>query len=137
MKTARILAICTLAFLAVSAVAGAVPMLLHPEGGRWLPLSLLQYSGFHSFLIPGILLLATNGLLAFVVLWMVLRRQGPFASVTAAQGVVLTAWLIIEMILLRGVHLLHVLYLGVALVILLCGLAMVPDEPQSREQGRG
>ena len=68
MKTARILAICALAFLAVSSVVGAVPMLLHPEGAAWLPASLLQYSGFHTFLVPGLLLLAANGLLAFVVL---------------------------------------------------------------------
>lgn len=105
-------------------------MLLHPRGGGLLPLNLLRYSGFHSFLIPGLLLLGVNGLLAFV-LWMVLRRQGSFGWMTANQGVILTAWLVIEMMLLRGIALLHVLYLALALVMIICGMAMLPDEMRS------
>ena len=75
MQSARWVAIGSLGFLGVTAVVGAVPMLLHPGGDpAMLPLKLLQYSPFRSFLIPGIVLLVANGLLAFFVLWMVMRE---------------------------------------------------------------
>jgi hypothetical protein len=43
---------------------------LHPAGEPWaMPQTLLQYSLFHSYLIPEIILLVANGLLSFWVLW--------------------------------------------------------------------
>ena len=67
MKVARIVAITALVFLGVSAVVGAIPMLVHPSDEPWaMPQNVLQYSPFHSYLIPGIILLVANG---FLSLW--------------------------------------------------------------------
>jgi hypothetical protein len=75
MKAARIVAIVMLVFLGLSGIVGAIPMLRHPNDEPWHMLqSLLQYSPFHSYLIPGIILLAANGLLSLMVRD---RRQGP------------------------------------------------------------
>ena len=54
---------------------------------------------------------------------------------SAAQGVVLTGWLVIEMILMRAIAFLHVLYLVVALVIIVAGWRMLPEERATAGRG--
>ena len=120
MKFLRLSAVLLLAFLGLTAIAGSIPMLLYPEGNEiLLPLSLLQYSPFTSYRIPGILLLTTNGVLALVVLWLVIARRPFYGEWTCFQGCVLLGWLAIECILLRMVMWLHYVYgaAGVALVV--------------------
>jgi hypothetical protein len=120
MKGVRGSAVVLLAFLGLSAIAGAVPMLMHPDGGGVFPPSLLAHTPFRSFLVPGIILLTANGLLALAVLWMLLRRVPGHALAVRAQGCVLLGWIVIECILLRVVMWLQVAYglLGVALIVL-------------------
>jgi hypothetical protein len=46
-----------LAFLGVSAAFGGILLVLNPTGARLqMPLSILQFSPFHNFLIPGLIL---------------------------------------------------------------------------------
>lgn len=125
MKLLRVCAILLLAFLGVTAIAGAIPMLLHPEGGEvFMPPSLLQYSLFHSYLIPGVLLLAANGLLALIVLWLVIARHPVYGEWTCFQGCVLLGWLVIECAMLREVMWLHYLYGVVAVGLIATGLLL-------------
>ena len=120
MKGVRGSAIALLAFLGLSAIAGAVPMLMHPDGGGVFPPSLLEHTPFRSFLVPGMILLTANGLLALAALWMVLKRRPGYALAVGAQGCVLLGWTVIECILLRVVMWLQIFYglLGVALIVL-------------------
>jgi hypothetical protein len=78
MKFARISAIVLLAFLGLSGIAGGAPMIVSSiwKTRGFMPLSLLQHSPFHSYLIPGIILLVANGLLALWILRIVIQ-QGP------------------------------------------------------------
>ena len=41
-----------------------------------MPQTLLQYSPFHSYLIPGIILFVVNGLMSLLVLWLTVRAFG-------------------------------------------------------------
>ena len=71
MKETRIVAIVALMFLGVSGVIGAIPLIVNPGGEPWsMPQSLLQYSPFRSYLVPGIILLVANGLLSVWSLWL-------------------------------------------------------------------
>jgi hypothetical protein len=124
MRPARATAIVLLSFLGISAVAGAIPMMLHPGGSAMVPLGLLEHSPFHSFLIPGMLLLAANGLLSLVVLGLVLMRSMRHGLWTALQGCVLLGWLVVECCMLRTVVWLHWLYAAVALALIVSGLAL-------------
>lgn len=125
MKLVRVLAITALVFLGLSALAGAFPMIANPNGSPLdMPQSLLRYSPFHSFLIPGILLLAANGLLSFWVLWLVLRRRPRYGLWVAFQGWVLLGWLLVECWMLRLVIWAHYLYGAVALVLVVCGFVL-------------
>lgn len=65
MNSIRIVAIVTLAFLGITACIGAVPLILDPSGKLlMMPLILLEHSPFCSYLVPGLILLFGNGLLA-------------------------------------------------------------------------
>ena len=119
------LTIALLVFLGFTALVGSIPMMAHPEGNSTtLPLSTLAYSPFHSYLIPGILLFTSNGVLAFFILWLLATRAAYYGLWTAFQGCVLLGWLVAECWLLRMVIWLHYFYGAIALALLVCGLIM-------------
>ena len=125
MKFARNTAIVLLVFLGVTALAGSIPMMLHPHGNSTtLPLSTLANSPFRTYLVPGILLFLANGILAFGVLWIVIGRLSHHALLTAFQGGVLLVWLIVECWLLETVIWLHYFYGAIAVSLIVCGFAM-------------
>jgi uncharacterized membrane protein len=97
-----------------------------------IPLRVLQYSSFHSFPIPGIILLVANGILPAVIFFVVLGRGKGYGSWVAFQGCVLFAWIAIEVIMLRTIVWLHYVYWGLALVIIACGWALRREVPVNR-----
>jgi uncharacterized membrane protein len=129
MKAIRWTGIALLFFLAVSSIIGSLPMLADPHGSPWnLPQSLLQYSPFPSYLVPGILLLVANGLLASWALWLALAEAPRYGLWTALQGSVLLAWIIVECVMIRMVVWPHYLYGAVALGLIAAGLLLWRDE---------
>ena len=128
MKFARVIAIWTLGFLGISAIVGAIPLILFPQGDLLhMPLSMLDHSPFHSFLIPGIILLLANGVLSFVALYQLLRRRNGYSWWVAFQGCVISGWIVVEVIILRAVVWLHFLYLAVGLILIASGLALIKE----------
>ncbi len=123
MNFVRVLLVAGLLFLSVTALYGGVVLILNAEGNPWgmMPLSLLEHSPFHSWMIPGVLLLTANGLLSLWVLWLVLahgRHDGLWAMF---QGCVLLGWLTVECVMLRTVIWPHYLYGAVGLALILAG----------------
>jgi len=103
-------------------------MILDPSGGMLhMPLSLLEHSPFHSYLMPGIILLVTNGLVAVVVFVAAVRRVESYGNLVATQGVVIAGWITVEVSFLRTVVWPHYVYLAVGLVLIVCGLALRAD----------
>ena len=129
-----------LAFLSLSAVFGGVVLVGSPSGA-WLhiPLSVLQYSPFSDFLIPGLILglvFGVGSFLALLALWW--RPTWPPAaaltrltgehwawSAAVALGIGQIIWIVTETVMVRGIDGLQVLYgsLGVLIVV----LAFQPD----------
>ena len=117
----------------MSATVGAIPLLLHPAGKPWaMPQTLLQHSPFHSYLVPGIILLVANGLLSWWVLWLTLRRHSGYGWWVIAQGAVLLGWLITEVVMLRLVVWPHYLYGAAALALMVAGIALVQGSRRMR-----
>jgi hypothetical protein len=120
---ARILAMGVLLFLGITSVLGALPLLRDPYGSPLsMPQSFLTHSPFHSFLVPGIVLLVCNGLLSFFIFVAVFRRQKFYGRWVFAQGMILAGWLLVEIAVLRFVVWPQWLYGGVACLLLVCGL---------------
>jgi hypothetical protein len=125
MKVVRIIAIVALVYLGLSGIVGAIPLLMHPAGEPWgMPQSLLRHSPFHSYLLPGIILLLANGLLSLWVLWLAVRRHPGYGWWVAVQGCVLLGWLAVEVAMLRLAVWPHYLFGAVALVLVATGLAL-------------
>ena len=133
MNTSRWTAIVLLFFLAVSAIAGALPMIANPHGNPLgIPQTLLRTTPFNSFLGPGILLLIFNGMLAAWCLFMVWGRRTGNGGWTIFQGVVLLLWLSIECLMLRSVEWAHFIYGAVGAGLVLAGSVITASQPSKR-----
>jgi hypothetical protein len=123
-----------LAFLGVSAAFGGIVLVLNPTG-TWLqiPLSILQFSPFRDFLIPGLLLGIVFGLGSFatlLALWFrpawplgtaLTRFTGAHWSWSAALTIGLgqVIWIVTEVLMVRGTDWLQFVYGGLGLLIVL------------------
>jgi len=122
-------------FQAVSAIGGGLALVISPSGKLMqMPLSMLKHSPFPNFLIPGLFLLIVLGLLPAYAAYALSRkpncrlceRLNPDKKVHWAWslaffiGIVLILWIDLEVMFLRAVDILHLIYalLGVAIVVL-------------------
>jgi hypothetical protein len=135
MKIVRMVALVAVGFLAITAIWGAALLIGDPMGRPMeIPVSVLQHSPFHSFLVPGILLLVSSGLLGTVVFVLALVRARAYGWWVGFQGCVLFAWITIEVILLRTVVWLHYVYWGLALILMASGWVLTRDTRPARSQ---
>jgi hypothetical protein len=134
MEIARKIAVVVLWFLGISALVGAVPLILFPYGEPWgfMSQSLLRYSPFHSYLIPGIILFIANGGLSLLVLYATARRISGYGWLVAFQGCVAAGWIVVEVIMLRAISWAHYLYFAVGLALIVSGLVLTRDSTSSR-----
>ena len=118
MKTIRIITIVLLLLIAINALMAGYQFIKDPSGGS-LGISpvLLQHSPFQNFLIPGIILFIVNGIFNLLAALFTLCRWRYFPLMITFQGIILTGWIIIQVILLRDVYLLHYL-LGTSGILL-------------------
>ena len=103
-------------FTGVTALIGGVPMVLAPDGGESMRLTMLEGSPFHSFLVPGLLLAGVVGLLNLIAGTLVLRRHAAGELAGVAAGVALTTWIVVQVLMLGPVHWLQALYAGIGLL---------------------
>ena len=98
-----------------------------------MPLTMLQYSPFSNFLVPGMILLVLLGLYPMAVanaLWRKPAWRWPDDlnqfkqmhwswAASLSTGVILLVWITVQVLMLRSVAFLHVLYFvwGWALII--------------------
>lgn len=125
-KRIRITAIVLLFFNAASAIWGGLGLIFDPSGKLMqMPLSMLRYSPFTNFLIPGIILFTFIGLFSTVTGILALVKNRYYPYLTILQGCILTLWLIVEIIMLRSFYFpLHFPYLMVGTGLILTGYAL-------------
>ena len=101
-KSTRKVAIALLFFNAFSAIFGGGGLILDPTGSSMqMPIELLEFSPFNNFLIPGIILFTVNGLFNLFVGILGVRKNTWFPSLTIACGLLLTAWITIQIVLIK------------------------------------
>jgi hypothetical protein len=111
-------------FAGLTSFLGGLGLVLDPDGSRTgLPLSLLEHSPFHDFLVPGLLLAGFVGGINTLAGVLVLRRHPRGDAEAIVSGAVLAVWIVIEVLLIRHVHWLHGTYLAIGLAIFGIGAA--------------
>ena len=136
MKTRNLL-LLLLAFLGLGAIFGGAVLIISPSGALFgMPLSMLEFSPFTSFLIPGIILFSMLGLTPCLLIaalikkpvWKIGDQLNFFTDMhwswsgTIYVAFALIGWIQIEMIFLHAVHWSNTLYMGIGLVILFVAL---------------
>ena len=128
MKTTfKILAVFLLLFLGIGGVYGALMLISDPSGGKFeWSLELLKGTPFNSFLIPGIVLLITNGLLPIYIALITLLKRKYAATLILFQGVITIIWLSVQLIINPDFFLpvTHYPSYGVGILLVILGLLM-------------
>ena len=107
-------------FIAVTSTLSGLLMISNPDGGILnLPLSLLDGTPFKDFLIPGILLTTIVGGVNLLAVFYNMQRHANRYNWAIAGGIMISGWIIVQMILIHAVHWLHFLYLGIGILIIL------------------
>jgi hypothetical protein len=121
---AKITALLLLIVNGTGALYGGLHMIADPSGaGLQMPLSFLEHSPFQSYLIPGIILLIVNGILSFVAIAATILKARNYAWFIIMQGVILTGWITVQVILLRLFYApMHATFLAVGVLLIACGL---------------
>lgn len=107
-------------FIAVTSTLSGLLMISNPNGEIMkLPLSLLDGTPFKNFLIPGILLFTIVGGVNLLALFYNIQRHVNRYNWAIAGGIIISGWIVVQMILIHAVQWLHFLYLGIGIFIIL------------------
>lgn len=121
MKTFRLVAITLLLIVAVNAIVAGYLFMTDPSGSTLkIPISWLRYSPFHTFLVPGIILFTVNGLFNLIAAAATIFNLKNYPTLIVWQGILLIGWIVVQIILLRDLNFLHVIFgvIGMALFVL-------------------
>ena len=111
------------AFIGLGALGGGFMLVRDPSGSALeLPMSLLEGSPFPDFLIPGMFLLAVNGVGSMIGAGLSFARRRYAQEIAIVLGAILVAWIVIQVVIISSFHWLHVLYFILGVVELGIGL---------------
>ena len=111
------------AFIGLGALGGGFMLVRDPSGSALeLPMSLLEGSPFPDFLIPGMFLLAVNGVGSMIGAGLSFTRRRYAQEIAIVLGAILIAWIVIQVVIISSFHWLHVLYFILGVVELGIGL---------------
>lgn len=87
--------------VALAALPAGFLFILHPDGSALqMPVSLLQGSPFHDYLIPGLFLFIVNGLCQLGAAIMSFRRHRLAGHAGLILGILLMSWIIIQVLII-------------------------------------
>lgn len=120
----RIATLLLLSINGLGALYGGIHLIADPTGASMqMPLSYLEHSPFSSYLIPGIVLLLVNGCLSIAAIILLLIKHARAPWPVMAQGVLLSGWIVVQMLMLRMFYPpLHLTFLLMGVCLLGCGV---------------
>jgi hypothetical protein len=122
-----------MAFQAISALPSAFMLIIHPSGELLgMPLSHLQHSPFHDFLIPGLFLFLMLGVMPLIIFIALVK---PFKSrffealniyrdkhwawtFSYYTGIILVMWINLQLLMIRQWDFLHLFYSSLGLLVI-------------------
>jgi hypothetical protein len=109
--------------LAAAAIWASISFLAEPDGsGLQMPVSWLAGTPFPDYFVPGLVLLAANGLLPLTVIALALVGHRWTSLAMMLSGVLLFGWLSIQLAMLRMLHpVMHPTLYAVSLALVAIG----------------
>jgi len=116
----------------IGAIYGGYHLLLSPDGAHFqMSVSVLKHSPFHDFFIPGLILITANGLFSLIVLAAIIFGYKNKSRLVFAQGVILTGWIVIQVLLLQVFTELHLIYLIVGIFLIISSFALAKADAKN------
>ncbi|MEJ5995277.1 hypothetical protein WG904_12695 [Pedobacter sp. Du54] len=107
----------------VSAVYGGWHMIDKPDGTSLnLPLQYLRYTPFNDYLLPGILLFSMIGMYSIALFAMVMGGAVKYGWLLIIEGVVLSLWIIAQLIYRIPFSTLHGVFLFISVIFIYTGM---------------
>ena len=115
-----------LLFNGIGAIYGGWSLITDPTGDKLqLPLNYLEPTPFRNYLVPGIVLLLVNGFFSFFTLSTIILKNKRASLYIIAQGILLSGWIIVQIILLQMFYApLHGTLLAIGILLTICGLIL-------------
>ena len=111
------------AFIGLGAFGGGLMLVIDPSGSTLgVPMSFLEGSPFLDYLIPGVFLLAVNGVGSMVGAGLSFTRRRYAKDIAIVLGAILVAWIVVQVVIIRSIGWLHILYFILGVVELGIGL---------------
>jgi hypothetical protein len=110
--------------IGITATSSGLMMVSDPGGQALnLPISLLDNSPFNNFFIPGILLTIIGAINLFAVFYNMQRNPNRY-NWTMAGGILISGWIIVQVILIQNFYWLHFAFLVSGILIMLISLQL-------------
>lgn len=127
-KFLRITTLVLLIFTALNASVAGVLFIIDPSGQMMgMTVAYIKDSPFATFLIPGIVLLLVNGVLNFMVSFFLIGNRPFYAVMVIIQGVLLSGWIVVQVILVDDISPLHIIMFSIGVVLTLSGYFLMLD----------
>ncbi len=124
-KISRVVSICLLFFTGINAIIAGLLFIIDPTGEiMGISITYLSNSPFSNFLIPGITLFVVNGLMNIIVAILTLINYSNFPILIIIQGLLLSGWIVIQVIFVRDFNALHFIMLTIGVVLLILGIIL-------------
>ncbi len=120
--------IATTAFIAVSGIGGGIGLIA--DNGLGMPLSNLATSPFHSYLIPGLILLIVFGGTQALAALLLLKRHENANLAAAVAGFGALIWIFTEIYTTHIIHWLQIAYFVLGMVELTLVLLIIGTFPR-------
>lgn len=122
----RISAILLMILTGINAVIAGLLFMISPSGEMMgMTVEYLKYSPFKSFFLPGLILLTVNGLLNFYSAYLCWRKLPKHAFFVTMQGILLTGWIGIQVIMVRDFNALHMIMGSIGIVLIISGIILI------------
>lgn len=121
----RILLLVFLALVGLSATICGILMMADPAGTHLgLSVTLLGPTPFENFFIPGVVLTVIVGGASLLALFLNLGHHLNRHKWALIAGLIISGWIVCQMVLIQAANWLHLLYLGAGLLIILLSLQL-------------
>ena len=131
----RVLTIVLLLLVSLSAIAAGYSFITDPSGsGIGISTTYLKASApFENYFVPGIILLAVNGLLSMVVAYAVIRRLKHHLMLVMLQGAIYVGWIVVQLSMVTTFHVLHGIIGFIGITLIAVGFMMESQEKLSQD----